>query len=298
MNVVVQQPFLNTFETRQGLFKTPTMFNELQLDNEHVIQSCIHHGRRQGHMTVKDSTILFVLTGKTTIKCGEIFLQVNSGEMVILPKGIVVEYDKIGDADFNNLFEAIYFVAKDDLLKEFLVRVDLRRPNTFAVEKQSLTVKPVNERLTTFLASVKVLMKEKETVDKGLVKLKIFELLYDLAVIDQGMVLKMLQEKRCVPESIVSAVERHYLKPIGLPELAERAGRSLSTFKREFGIIYKSPPAKWIKEQRLQKARQLLQSTSMLVQVVCRETGFTNVSHFSRIFKKHFGYPPSERPMV
>jgi len=293
MNAVLQQAFPNTDETRQWIFKEPGMFNELQLDHAPVIQSYVQRQRMRGHMAIEDSTILFVIKGTNTIKCGDTVVEVHENEMVILTGGTLIEYDKVCDPRFNNLFEAMYFVIQDNLLKEFLKRIDLRKSTASISETTSLSAKPVKERLRGFLESVMPLLKEKDTVDKGLIKLKIFELLHHLVSVDQDMILEMLRVKKAVSENLIFIVEQHYLDPIDLPELAMLAGRSLSTFKREFEATYKSPPAKWIKERKLEKAKELLQNTSMQIHVVCKTTGFKNVSHFSRIFKKYFGYPPS-----
>src|SRR6478736_3797565 len=147
MNAVLQQAFLNPDETRQWIFKEPGMFNELQLDHAPVIQSCVQHQRMRGHMAIGDSTILFVVKGTNTIKCGDTVVEVHENEMIILTGGTLIEYDKVGDPGFNNLFEALYFVIKDNLVKEFLTRTDLRKSTAHAIETTSLSVKPVKERL-------------------------------------------------------------------------------------------------------------------------------------------------------
>lgn len=52
-------------------------------------------------------------------------------------------------------------------------------------------------------------------------------------------------------------------------------------------------PAKWIREKRLSKARQMLQSSQMSVADVAYSLGFENPTHFSRIFKQQYGISPS-----
>jgi len=88
-------------------------------------------------------------------------------------------------------------------------------------------------------------------------------------------------------------VEDNYTSPISLEELAYLSGRSLFSFKRDFQQIYGSTPARWIREKRLAKARQMLQSSQMSVADVAYSLGFENPTHFSRIFKQQYGIPPS-----
>ncbi len=87
-------------------------------------------------------------------------------------------------------------------------------------------------------------------------------------------------------------VEDNYTSPISLEELAYLSGRSLSSFKRDFQSIYNTTPAKWIREKRLSKAHQMLQSSQMSVAEVAYSLGFENPTHFSRIFKQQYGMSP------
>jgi len=58
------------------------------------------------------------------------------------------------------------------------------------------------------------------------------------------------------------------------------------------------PPSQWIRKKRLEKAQELLTSTTMTVTDICYTLGFENIAHFSRLFKSQFGYPPSEFRMT
>ncbi|MBK7431497.1 MAG: helix-turn-helix domain-containing protein [Bacteroidetes bacterium] len=44
----------------------------------------------------------------------------------------------------------------------------------------------------------------------------------------------------------------------------------------------------------MEKSRELLSNTTMTVTDICYTLGFESVAHYSRIFKLHYGYPPSE----
>jgi AraC-like DNA-binding protein len=54
------------------------------------------------------------------------------------------------------------------------------------------------------------------------------------------------------------------------------------------------PPSQWIRQKKLDKARELLISTTMTVTDICYTTGFESVAHFSRLFKSQYGYCPTE----
>ncbi len=61
-------------------------------------------------------------------------------------------------------------------------------------------------------------------------------------------------------------------------------------FKRETGM----PFGEYVREQRLKRARELLETTYMRVQEVGTEVGFYDQSYFNRLFKKKYGLTPGK----
>ena len=81
---------------------------------------------------------------------------------------------------------------------------------------------------------------------------------------------------------------------IPLGSFAKLAGRSLSTFKRDFTKIFDTTPEKWLQQKRLEQAHYLLSQRDMRPSEVYLEVGFEKLSHFSFAFKKTFGLTPTE----
>jgi signal transduction histidine kinase/DNA-binding response OmpR family regulator len=66
-------------------------------------------------------------------------------------------------------------------------------------------------------------------------------------------------------------------------------------FNRRVKLVTGQPPASYIREIRLQKARLLLESSKEnTVSEIAYECGMENLAHFSQLFKKRFGKSPSE----
>ena len=61
-------------------------------------------------------------------------------------------------------------------------------------------------------------------------------------------------------------------------------------FKKETGMSIKA----YIIQQKMNAARELLQTTSLSVSSVAIQLGYTNFSHFSASYKKEFGITPAE----
>ncbi len=93
---------------------------------------------------------------------------------------------------------------------------------------------------------------------------------------------------------LAAFMEENYTQDLSLSEFANYTGRSLSSFNRDFRKIYGMMPQKWIIAKRLEKARELLQQKPQRVQDVMSDVGFTNLSHFSRIYKETYGHSPKE----
>lgn len=87
-------------------------------------------------------------------------------------------------------------------------------------------------------------------------------------------------------------MNRHFTYNVSLAQFAKLTGRSLATFKRDFGKVFHLPPEKWLKKRRLEQARILLAQQQRPSEVYLA-VGFENLSHFSASFKEHFGYSPS-----
>ena len=63
-------------------------------------------------------------------------------------------------------------------------------------------------------------------------------------------------------------------------------------FRRLKSLIHQAP-ANYIKIMRLQKAKELLETTDFTVSEVAFKTGFQTLSHFTNIFQKQYGILPS-----
>jgi len=150
------------------------------------------------------------------------------------------------------------------------------------------------QRLQFFLESLKPYFDDNEEVKMGLFKLKILELLYDLSQANPQLLQQLMNLNHHEPVDLLKTMETHYLEPHSISDLAYISGRSLSSFRREFESLFHTTPAKWIQERRLQKAKELFVSTKLPIADVCYEVGYENVSHFSRLYKSHFGFNPSE----
>lgn len=264
----------------------------LKMKGLSVIGSCIYSDVKTGTMYLQDHVLLFVLKGTYIVRFGNSEYKVRKNEMVLLQKAIVIEYEKFGEADSEYVLDYMMFFLKDELLNKFINMSNIKYSNHSTYVP--VTVRSVNERLQSYIASIKPYFKESKKIGEELIKLKLFELLFNIEDADEKILYQFLQLKHKQPSSIVKVIEENLMNPVSLSDLAYLSGRSLSTFKREFQGIYNEPTFQWIRNRRLEKAKELLVSSGLSVTDVCFATGFENVAHFSKSFKKKYGVPPSE----
>lgn len=83
---------------------------------------------------------------------------------------------------------------------------------------------------------------------------------------------------------------------IGIKDLAQAMNMSESTFLRKVKRLTGVTPIQYLQELRLIKGKQLLeQGNNYSISKIAWMVGYKDVRSFSRLFKKRFGYQPSQR---
>ncbi|MCZ6772000.1 MAG: AraC family transcriptional regulator [Proteobacteria bacterium] len=83
-------------------------------------------------------------------------------------------------------------------------------------------------------------------------------------------------------------------KKITLGDLAAEACLSPYHFARAFKTLMGVPPHRYVVEKKLEYGRKLLSDGSLPICEIAQRLGFSSQSHFSRLFKNHFGATPGE----
>ena len=86
----------------------------------------------------------------------------------------------------------------------------------------------------------------------------------------------------------------HLETPPVIKELAFCANMSPSKLKRLFKQIFGNSIFSYYQEFRMKEATRLLKEKKFSISDVGYQLGFTNLSHFSRVFKEHIGMNPKQ----
>ncbi len=123
------------------------------------------------------------------------------------------------------------------------------------------------------------------------------EIVYRVLQGEQGGALSALAS-RDEHLSRIARVLRHvhaeYARPLGVEELARKAGMSVAAFHHYFKLVTASSPLQYLKRVRLDQAKRLMAHDGYNASTAARAVGYESPSQFSREFKRLFGASPVE----
>lgn len=98
---------------------------------------------------------------------------------------------------------------------------------------------------------------------------------------------------RCVSQAC-SYMEEHLSEKITIHDLCLLFSLSPTSLKTGFRLIHGTTPHRWLTEQRMKRALDLLQTTQMTIQEISQTVGYDSVSQFSAVFKQYCGMTPGQ----
>ena len=92
--------------------------------------------------------------------------------------------------------------------------------------------------------------------------------------------------------TVQERIQKDYMKPLTLADLAEEACVSVRNLTRRFRIATDQTPNAYLQAVRIDKSRELLELTDQTVEDITLSIGYEDVRSFSRLFKKQTGLTP------
>ena len=94
--------------------------------------------------------------------------------------------------------------------------------------------------------------------------------------------------------SILAYMRDHYQTTITNRQLARLAHMSVRSFERKFQASFHLTPQKYLKKLQIRMASRALMYTGQTLAEVAIGCGFSDQSHFTREFRRHFGRTPRD----
>lgn len=250
-----------------------------------------------GNPMPDEACFLFVRKGIGAAYSEVEFMKIESGEGILMKCGSFL--NQMLEGDEEGVYEAIAVHFYPEVLKKVY---DNKMPS-FLVSSDPLnnqekpSVKLGQDQLfDKFFEGILYYFSNPSLVNEELIELKLKELLLLLENTHESEKLHLILANLFSPQthSFKSIIESHFYSNLSLEELATLTSHSLSGFKRKFKEIYKCSPAKFIREQRLNRCAELLKSSSLSISEIAFQCAFNDLAHFSNAFKQQFGCSPSE----
>lgn len=88
-------------------------------------------------------------------------------------------------------------------------------------------------------------------------------------------------------------IEAHLFLQVSIDELARKTNLSVSSFKREFTKLYNDSPGNYMKNQRLEKAAELLLVSDNRITDIAFDCGFNDLANFTKSFHDKYKVSPT-----
>ena len=213
------------------------------------------------------------------------------GQTLYLKKGAEVIHQY-----FDDEYCMLGFFLSDDLIKETYNEIkgtQVLQSDRNLNDLTAFEVQP-SDFLENYFHSMLTYFKGQNRPPDPILILKVKELLLTLMNSDPMIASYFTILSNHDKPSIHQIMENNFCFNLKMEEFAELAHRSLSTFKRDFQAHFKETPGKWLLKRRVHHAAHLIANTKMNMTQVAFESGFEDLSHFSRSFKNIMGVNPTD----
>lgn len=231
---------------------------------------------------MQENAFVFILKGKKIIIQDNNTIEVDQHQLLLLKKGIheMTEY-----IPKNGEFEALVIYFKNTFIK-YPKDISLgKHPQMpFVILNRD---KMIDDYILHYLSYIN----ENEN-NPALMELKINELVILLTErsVQAKVFFNSLSDNY---NDLKLLMEKTFKKKYTVEQLARLSNRSVSKFKRDFMLLFKNTPAKWILQKKLDCARFQLVNSDKYISDIAFNCGFESVSHFNKVFKKNFNITPA-----
>lgn len=183
--------------------------------------------------------------------------------------------------------EVLQLVFENELPQLFLT-------NTPATPKVLEKV-TMDTMIANYIDSLLFYFENPSLVTDELIKLKIKEIILLLVNGNHAEQIKAILRDAFEPQQyeFKEVIQAHLFENLTIQDLAVLTGYSLSSFKRKFNTVFGTSPTRYIKAKRLEKAKQLLDRTSLTISEIAYDCGFNDIGYFSKCFTAQYQSSPS-----
>jgi AraC family transcriptional regulator, arabinose operon regulatory protein len=247
-----------------------------------------YHSRGAGHYIPRpegslDHILIHCVDGDGWLRVAEGEWTVHPGQMLCLPAGLPHWYGSESENPWSTYW--IHFTGRQ--AEAYFQWLGIRKDNLIVHLSQREELLAAFEETWQCLRAVHTY----DNLVQGSIGLTRF-----LGIL-QRTIHAAEGRQRAVDERVqktIDFVSRNLAAELSLTELAQFAQLSVSRFTLAFRRVTGCSPMEYFNRLRVQRACELLQTTSKSVQEIGQKVGYNDPYYFSRAFKKIIGASPNE----
>lgn len=234
----------------------------------------------------------YILSGTKYLYYNDYSYSIEEGTLFLLDVGFHYEENIVGS---NGRFEQIVFYLSPQRLQQVIFGLNINYGLSFSslhscakCLSRNFACAQASMPIRNFFLSVDLSLRASGLLHNDVGQcIKFNELIYLLLSEEDGCIRrKVLRSADTESGAFIGMIYDNIFNDISVEMLAELTNRSLTSFKKEFKRHFNSSPHRWIVDQRLDRAKIMLASTSRTVSEIGAECSFTNISHFIKLFKQ------------
>ncbi len=261
----------------------------LRLGELDIAASCTAVAVTQDTLFHPSTYLCYVAEGSLTVRTATEQVSARAGELFLVRKYTECDYTKVPDPHTGRMIS--YAFGLTDLYLARIIEQVRLSPKLDAPTARLLPVAN-SAPLQNVMDWVRDRLVQPSRIDSADAELLTLEALRGIVQIDETVAMAFAEFARPERVDLMQFMATAWQLDTSLERIAHQAGRSLSSFKREFGELFDMTPKRWIQQKRLVAARQMLQAGASVSEAGAA-TYFRDLAHFSRSFKAAFGVLPS-----
>jgi AraC family transcriptional regulator, arabinose operon regulatory protein len=237
---------------------------------------------RELDYTPEFNKFYLICSGEGWLKIGDREYLPKPGQLVLMPAGIIQSFSTVNENTFTKYW--CHFTATIGDKNLF----DILRPPFFIDVKDFAGLENRFEDLICSYRSVEITA----SLRVKSILLEMIAYYLDSAVVEEvhmhpGAAIEKMNH-------VLDYIDSHVGENIKVEQLSRMLHFHPNYFIKFFREHVGSSPIHYINKIRLEKAKGLIHGTELTMTEIAEKTGFGSLFHFSRSFKNHTGFSPSE----
>lgn len=236
---------------------------------------------------------VYIESGEVTFDIGETHFELAKGQGIMINSKVLHRLQSERDAIIPNfLFKPSFIAPTESLIYEKYVKPVLMSSVKYIIFNPHI---PWQAKVIEIMGKIITShdLKCKSEIYISMCIQEIWCLLQENLAFDSTEN-KIISVSRVRLQLMMQFIHEHYFENIDLEDISNSANISKSTALNLFHSNLKLTPINYLISYRLKQAALLLSNTEKKISAISYETGFNNVDHFCRSFKKAYKITPTD----